>query len=68
MLSDEHLKKYQAIYKKRYGKEISRADALEQGTKLINLLKIIYKPMTKAEFEQLKKRRIEARESESINK
>ncbi len=57
MLSEEHLKKYQTIYKKCYGEDISREDALEQGTKLINLLKITYKPMTKEEFDQLAKRR-----------
>lgn len=57
MISEEHLMKYQAIYKKRFCKEISREDALEKGTKLINLLKIIFKPMTKEEFDQLAKRR-----------
>jgi len=59
MLSDERIAKYQAIYKKYYGKEISREDALEQGTKLIRMMQLIYKPMTEAEYDILQKRRKE---------
>lgn len=62
MLSEERVKQFQALYKKRYGKEISYQDALEQGTKLISLLKIIYKPMSKAEFDQLAKRKEETKD------
>jgi hypothetical protein len=41
MINDEDLVEYQAIYKQKFGKEISRADALEQGTKLIRLMQIV---------------------------
>lgn len=44
MLTDKEITKYQKIYKKRFGKEISKKDALEQGMKLITLIKTIYKP------------------------
>lgn len=59
MLSEEQITKYQEIYKKYYNKDISREEALEQGIKLVNLVKLIYKPMTKAEFQQVQKRREE---------
>ncbi len=59
MLSDERIAKYQAIYKKYYGKEISREHALEQGTKLIRMMQLIYKPMTQEEYDMLQKRRKE---------
>ena len=41
-LSDENIKKFQEIYKSRFGKDISKEDALEQGTKLLRLISIIY--------------------------
>lgn len=59
MLSDERIAQFQAIYKKHFGKEISREDALEQGTKLIRMMELIYKPMTQAEYNLLQKRRKE---------
>ncbi|OGK11319.1 hypothetical protein A2768_01515 [Candidatus Roizmanbacteria bacterium RIFCSPHIGHO2_01_FULL_37_16] len=45
MLSKEAVIEYQQVYKKIYGKEISYEKALEQGTKLIELFKIINKPL-----------------------
>jgi hypothetical protein len=57
MFSDEQITKYQKLYKKRFGKEISREEAHEQGAKLIRLVELIYKPITKNELKQLKKRR-----------
>jgi protein-arginine kinase activator protein McsA len=59
MLTDEQIEKYRAIYKKHFGKEIGKAEALEQGTKLINLIEAVYKLMTKKEFEELQRRRKE---------
>ena len=57
MLSDEQIKKYQTLYKNRYGKEISRELALEQGLKLIRLVKLIYHPMSEDEYQLLQERR-----------
>lgn len=61
MLTNKEITDYQAIYKKIYGKDISKQEALEQGIKLIRLMKIIYKPMTQAEFDLVQKRREEAK-------
>jgi hypothetical protein len=59
MLSDEQITKFQMLYKNRFGKEISREEAYEQGVKLIRLVELIYKPMSEAEYKQLQERRRE---------
>lgn len=59
MLSDEQITKYRALYKNRFGKEISREEAYEKGAKLIRLVELIYNPMTENEYKQLQKRRKE---------
>ena len=45
-LTDKNIKKFQAIYKEQFGTDISKAEAAEQGLKLVNLLSVVYKPMT----------------------
>jgi hypothetical protein len=39
--------------------EISREDAYEKGIKLLRLMSIIYKPMTKKEYKFIQKHRVE---------
>lgn len=55
MLKDEQIKKFQEIYKNRFGKEISREDVLERGSKLVRLMEIVYQPITKQELLKFKK-------------
>lgn len=59
MISDEQIKKFQAIYKARFSKYISREEALEQGTRLLRLVELVYKPMTEDELKTVQKRRKE---------
>jgi hypothetical protein len=59
MLTNEQIEKFQLIYRKRFGKEISREEAYEKGTKLMRLVELTYKPMTQEEYELLQKRRQE---------
>lgn len=59
MISKDHLEKFKEIYRKKTGKDISDQDALESATKLLNLIKLIYKPMTKDEHEMVENRRKE---------
>ncbi len=56
-LSDEQIKSFQDIYRRQFGKEISREEALEQGIKLARLMRLIYQPMTEKEQQQLQTRR-----------
>lgn len=57
MLSDEQIKQFQALYQRRFGVVISREKTLEQGTKLIRLIGLIYQPMTEKEYQKLQNRR-----------
>ncbi len=59
MLSNKQITKYQILYKKRFGRRISREEAYEQGAKLIRLIELIYRPMTEEENRRLQKRRRE---------
>ena len=56
-VSPKALKEYKEIYRKQFGKDISDADALEQATKLLRLMEVVYKPMTQEDFDILEKRR-----------
>lgn len=57
MLTDEQIKKFQALYKERFGREIGKEAAYEQGVKLVRLMSVIYKPMTQEEFDAIQKHR-----------
>lgn len=57
MLTDEQVSKFQTIYHNRFGKEISREDALEKGTKLVRLMQIVYQPITEQELLEFQKHR-----------
>jgi hypothetical protein len=61
MIDDEFLDKYKQIYKKKFHKDISDQEALEQATKLLCLVKAIYKPMTKEDYKKLQERREKTR-------
>jgi len=59
MLSNEQITKFQKLYRNRFGKTINREQALEQGAKLLRLVELIYRPMTKDDLEKLQARRRE---------
>lgn len=55
MLTDKQITRFQQIYQKRFGKEISREEAQEKGIKLVNLMRVVYSPLAEKDFNQLKK-------------
>jgi len=59
MLSNEQITRFQALYKNRFGKEISQEEAYEKGAKLVRLIELIYRPMTEHEHQELSERRRE---------
>lgn len=61
MISEEALKEFKVIYKKEFGIYLSSKDALERAKKLLNLMKAVYKPMTKEEYEKVQKRKKETK-------
>lgn len=58
-ISEKHLKKFQELYKEHFGKNLSKQEALENCTKLLRLVELTDKPITKEEFEMLQRRREE---------
>ena len=59
VLADADIEKFQALYKSQFGMAISKEEAYEKGIKLLNLLSVIYKPMTEKEYDLVQKRRLE---------
>jgi hypothetical protein len=59
MLSNDQITKFQTLYKNRFGRDIDREEAYEQGVKLIRLIELVYQPMTEAEYQKLQDRRRE---------
>ncbi|MBI4226177.1 hypothetical protein HY612_03635 [Candidatus Roizmanbacteria bacterium] len=52
MLPKKAIDEYKTIYKKVYGEVISDAEALEQGTRLLNLFKAVYRPIPKQDVKK----------------
>lgn len=61
MISEEGLIKFQALYKKHFGIEISREVALSKGIRLLRTIELIYKPMTENDYKKLQERRKQRR-------
>lgn len=57
LLTSNQITRFQEIYQKRFGKKISREEALEKGIKLVRLMQIVYRPITKEEYKKLQARR-----------
>lgn len=61
-LKDEHILEFQVLYKKHFGKDISKEDAYEQGIKLLRLVSLTYRPMTQTEFDAVRARQNELKQ------
>lgn len=44
MVSDASLQKFIELYQKRYGIELSKEEAFEKASRLVNLYRAVYKP------------------------
>lgn len=47
MLSPEAIQEFKQLYREEFGEELPDQAALEKATKLINLFKVIYRPIPK---------------------
>ena len=57
MLSEKQVTRFRALYSSCLGENIDLQKAHKEGIKLLRLIELIYKPITKNEYEQLQKRR-----------
>lgn len=49
-LTPEQINSFKDLYKNKFGIELSDQESAEQLTKLINLVKIVYRPITIDEY------------------
>jgi hypothetical protein len=47
MLSEIAVKEFMEIYKERYGDELSFREGKEQATKLLQVFRVVFKPVNK---------------------
>ena len=59
VLTDENITDFQALYKSKFGVEITHEEANEKGMKLARLMSLVYNPMTQEEYDRVQKRRAE---------
>ena len=59
MISKKALEEYKTIYRNEFGKDISDKDAMEQAISLLTMMKAIYRPITKEDYNKLQERRRE---------
>ena len=52
-LSDKDIENLQVLYSKRYGTEISKKQAVEMGTRLLNLFRAVLKPSPQINLSEL---------------
>jgi len=45
VIEDDHIAEFQVLYRKHYGKDISKAEALEKGLRLIRLIEVVSRAM-----------------------
>ena len=46
-LTDTQIEKFQLLHKKYFGVDITKEQALESGLKLVNLIRLVYRPLEK---------------------
>jgi len=56
-LLDTDIRKFQELYKARFGMDISREEAVQKGGQLLRLMELVYRPMTKQEHDTIQKHR-----------
>ena len=50
-LTEKDVLEFMAIYKKQFGKEIDYETAYDQAAKLVRIMQIVHRPITKEQYE-----------------
>jgi hypothetical protein len=53
MLSNQSLQDFKDIWKQEFGEEISDDFAVEQAISLLTLIDVVYKPISRTEYEKM---------------
>jgi hypothetical protein len=59
MLTEADVKKYQTLYKARFGVDIDRDNAFTELSLLVRQFQIIYQPITQADVDELETKDME---------
>lgn len=51
LITDKDIEKFQVLYKRHCNEDIYKEKARENLTSLVNLVKLIYRPIKKSDFE-----------------
>jgi len=54
-ISEAQLTSFKSLYKQHFGEELNQAEAREKAIKLLRMIQLIYKPITKVEYHQVLK-------------
>jgi hypothetical protein len=55
LTNDAYVERYRELYQARYGKQLSAEEATEQANKLLMFFQWLYRPMSKDEFDTMRK-------------
>lgn len=55
-LSEEYIIKYTQLYKKHFGVNLPRDQAYDQASRLLGLVKVVYRPITELDYQASKNR------------
>jgi hypothetical protein len=55
-ISEAQLTSFKVLYKQHFGEELSQEEALEKALKLVRIMQLIYKPITKEQYQKVVKR------------
>lgn len=55
MLSEIQIEKFQQLYRNRFGTDIDRDRAIELGTRLVEMMRVVYRPIKAGGIELLTK-------------
>lgn len=62
MISKKQLEDFKIIYKKEFNIDLSDEVALDKATEFLELMKVVYKPMSKNEYDNIQERKKESKE------
>jgi hypothetical protein len=57
VITDKQLAKFKALYKAHFSEDLSPQDALDKAMKLLVMMKIVYKPITVEQYNQVQESR-----------
>lgn len=55
-ISSEQVESFRSLYAKKFNIELTPREALEKALSLLGLMKIVYRPITKEQFNQVTQR------------